>query len=295
MAVVKKLRDNPLIESRADLETNTLNNIASYFDQLGIEINYNFQFAYFVTLEDGSKLTAGTGQVKIRDPKTGQEKLRRFRNRFATLEIYTKPHPFSKKILARLFIGEVDISDYNPTPTDLDGEEIRIKKLIAAGALRALVEAVETEIEPLERGSYVILSLPDGKIQMGPFDNPGYAQGKEDQTLQIYKSYNRSVSGTVFTGDNPGLPIFVAIDNLGRTMTEPQPPGALDRLPYKEPPPQPPSAIEALRRWYDMRKEELPTVYERAKLFKRFGLGTINTYLGTAEQNSALLAELKKQ
>lgn len=50
-----------------------------------------------------------------------------------------------------------------------------------------------------------------------------------------------------------------------------------------------------LYEWYTARGEELPPVQERSQIYEDLGLGLAAFYTGTAEQNTKLLAGLKKQ
>ncbi|MEK7068516.1 MAG: hypothetical protein AAB964_01740, partial [Patescibacteria group bacterium] len=54
-------------------------------------------------------------------------------------------------------------------------------------------------------------------------------------------------------------------------------------------------AASTLFDWYGAQDKTLPTVSERSKIYASLSLGIESYYTGTAEQNTKLLAALKRQ
>ncbi len=54
------------------------------------------------------------------------------------------------------------------------------------------------------------------------------------------------------------------------------------------------SAVTLLE-FYSQKGEKIPSLNDRAKMWQEFGLGSIQSYIGSNSQNQLLLAELKKR
>jgi len=130
------------------------------------------------------------------------------------------------------------------------------------------------------QGQTIILS-PRGKFinWRGAEDNIPTVAGDPSSTIQNYKNW--IASGKLPPGT--GAPQETTI-NVQQPKTE---------IPESTNPAK--CQANSLAEFFDPEKIKFPSIDERAKLYEQFGLGPAAWYTGTAEQNTKLLRELKKQ
>lgn len=235
MALIFKLRDNDIVESRLDLEQSIINNLAVFFDALPPKFIYKISVVASITTKDGTNIKGASHQVLVSTSKTGVKKYKTVYNKWLVLDISVKTDGGVVRKLERIVLAPVNILTYNPTLGDLDTESNSINVLVQSGGLKlADYQLQNTTTPPAQTSTPASGTVP-------PVSNSA-------------------------SSPNAETPAIVA--------------GA---------------GANTLFEWYQAQGQTLPSVTARATIYEGLGLGPAGTYVGTTEQNNALLSALKNK
>ena len=317
MALVYKVRDNDIVESRADLEQSIINNLSVFFDVFTQKLIYEIKFVSSITTQDGTEQKGATHQVLKSTTKTGIKKYKTIVNKFAVLDIFILLPGQTKKKITRLVLAPVNILSYKPTLQDLETQSNSIQLLIKTGLISA--PAAEKPI---------ITPAPAPAPTPTPTPTPTQTVTLiKGQTVawwsDLYNTYSQQGNQNGWSwfwigdGNNQALQRFYRKENgvwiEKTTLAEAQayfqpgsatttayiPASTSATIPSVTPAPTPtvkPGAkASTLSEWYQAHGQKLPTVAERAQLYEKLGIDSAGLYVGSAEQNITLLKQLKAQ
>jgi hypothetical protein len=270
MPITFELRKNDIVKNETALAYAVMNNLSVFFEALPARLEYVLSVVQTITLKDGTKLIGKIQQVEIGRNKDGTPKYQTISNKYAVLDIFIKTEDGSRKKLSRILIAPVDILRYKIDTKALADFSKNINKLVAgdAASLEKLPEAGEVlvkEIKPLPpEAARNEVPVPDKQLEFMLKNTTDGRTASADNVEFI----NRA--GKMYRTSDNALAIKKSIWDARQTSR----------------------SYSSLLEWYQAKGQALPTASVRAGLYEGFGLGSAATYIGSGEQNKALLAKL---
>lgn len=316
MPLVYKIRENDIVNSRLELEQSIINNLSLFFEAFQQKLIYEIKLVPSITTQDGTTQRGTSQRAVVGKLASGKPKYKTIVNKFAVMDIYINLPGQTRKKLTRLALAPVDILDYNPSNQDLETQSNSVAILINAGVVEGIPTAenpaeIAKEVDDGEDTGYRFYEfevngekyyeiLPWlGNIPFGytPISQTTFLQRRNEQIEkdparwkpffeQQYKNNPKALSG--------GKSGFIIKDGIPYKVEDAPVSGTTPAVSGKVATTQKSGAnATTLSEWYQAQGQTLPSVAQRAITYESLGLGNAKTYIGTGEQNVALLAKLK--
>ena len=269
-----------LIDDQKELNQSAQENLILFLQNLTNQIKYEIKIKSSIKTRDGSSQTGKTQKIITGYGKDGTPKTKIITNKFAVMELFLAKEEYHRIKIATINLGAVNSVNFQPTA----GEKIAIN--IPASTL--IKPAKESEIK-----SVLPTPAPAPPVKTAP----AAAAGVQWDYQQYYRVATPS-----------GFDVFRAQDNSKLSYAEMLPkfqsgfnvefvPTKITGAPQTILPTAAKMVCGAsdLTGFYSIQNFEIPTVAQRAPIYEQLGLGPAGIYIGAAEQNTRLLAALKKQ
>ena len=296
-----KARENDIVDNQLELQQSVINNLSAFFDGFAKKLQYELRFATSITTQDGTTQRGTSLRVQTGAYKDGTPKFKTVVNKFAVLDIYITLPGQSKKKLTRLVLAPVNILNYNPTSEELRLISSSVGSIITSGILQIAAPAVSVVPEvpaqqppkpqaPAPAPAPPATPSPAPAPQIIPAGFEILPRGWQLRDVQTGAQVGIADGKTAYkkwtyVDDGRGGKISQGLtwDSVPKTNSVV---GSVAQVKLG-------ADAATLFAWYSAQEKTLPTVTERSVIYQNFGLGPKETYAGTAEQNTALLAKLK--
>ena len=295
MPLTLKLRENFIVENDADFNQAVINNLSVFFDTFPLRLEYIVRQVSSIQLADGSRLTGEVMQVRTTKKSNGSWNYKTIVNKFLVLDIYLLLSQYQKKKIARVVLAPVNILAFKKTYAQLLEMSKGINALIK-GELQKFVVTTPTTPEPVKlKGWWAEIEIPPFFYKIGPYATREIADAAVYDEYQPYKQKGIRFTEVKFKEIEPDLPYLPNAKGNIKPLTAPAPDTTPDVNGGATGPKKLGAEAMTLFEWYQAQGQAVPSVAERGVVYENFNLGPKNTYVGTGEQNLALLLKLKAQ
>lgn len=293
-------RESGLIESAAELTQDARQEAASFLAALPASIVYEVRIVNYVVAPDGTRRSGTVQRIKTGTLKNGTPKYRVLRNKFAVLDLYYNDAKPGRTKLAELIIGPVDVSAFNPTPSDLaaltgtmQGKVVtsnvgEISKVVTAQPITAVAPAAPVVAAPV--------AVQSGVSASGVSYNPAWADvGLSLASWNAFTPAQRDKviptdgqTGRVITGPAAPVPVAAPVVATAPPTAPTNPPvGTFDFTSARIASGYVYNLPTGAGGYYSGPLEGAPAV-PMGKLYEAKGLGPASTYTGNATQIARL-------
>lgn len=324
-----KARDNDIVDSRDELNQSIANNLNIFLNSLAGKLIYKISLVSSVTLQDGTVQTGKAQTVKIGTNKNGTAKTKTIVSKFAVMDVYILLPGQTEKKITRLLLAPVNTLNYNPKTEELNDVAQNIRKTIVLP--QATPETAPTnpttseptpsipvpevpqipQIAVAQRDYFVnydsfytnVMYISGDKIVVSPDFSSLLTQAEK----QTFANYGEQTKEGIARLLKKGVDVsqyrhkIFANEIAGRiaptiqknTFEEFFAPDGGAVAPAPTPASTTPGSATTLSAYFAAQGLPLPTIAARGVMYEQFGLGSSSLYVGTAEQNTALLSKLK--
>lgn len=281
-------READLITSQDQLKEATENNLASFLTALPSRIRYEIKIVNSITTKDGETKRGSTQQIITGYYKNGQPKYKTITNKFAIINLFLWTEKQTKTKLGSINLGPVDAVAFRPTTTNLNN----LAEILPQNISTQNIEDIKAIEIPTPEIIKPIIPTPATPI-------PVTATTSTPETKQGELLYRDTTSGQIIA-----IPEAEVAHRARVQVTQyiPYTPPPIP-TPTEPPKPQiiiPPSnnpnkcKVATIAEFFDTARINYPKLAERSKWYEAWGFGPANLYVGTAEQNNKVLAEIKR-
>ena len=279
-------RPDDMIESVAELQEASENNLASFLVSFPSKIVYEIKIVSSVVTRDGFRQTGDTQQVIRAYKSDGTPLYRTVRNKFAVLTLFVLTDRGIRSKIATVILGPTDAAKLNPAQNVLRALE---------GEIQANILTTDvSEIKTLATSSPVTVQAPSPAPLPPPRIAPPSPEPVGARKSYVIPNDIIPLIPTIPKGKKlrwagayyhiEGNQLIRESDNATATIPSTAAPAALEKKGQ---------SAQTLFEWYQANGQSLPSVSARSQIYAGFGLGSASMYAGTAEQNTRLLAALK--
>lgn len=310
-------RTKDMIDDMEQLTLAAYNNIADYLKTIFGKIIYEIKIVPYIIDKEGKKVYGGAQKIVYKYTKNGDPLYRTIINKWAVVDLYIFNKKGTRVALDRIVLGPVNATQFIPQPEKIVELEKDIKNNLTTTKTEDIKMVVANQ--PVEVvSSQVITPAPppptepanfQAIVAAPPKNNPDkvYLQIILDGKAYELGPYNSEQEAQIFINQNhdkytrAGIQTIMGTVKGSRGYPAPPPPPQPTTQP---PPPQIPEMksnnpnkckAATISEYYDVNRVKYPLLEERRKFWEMWGLGPANLYVGTAEQNTRWLQELKKR
>lgn len=286
-------RPDDLIENAEELQAAAQNNLAPFLAALPGRVVYELKIVPTITTKDGFTQRGQAQQIISGYRKDGGAKYRTVINKFAVLHLYILTDRGTRTKIATVVLGPTDALKFQPGQNDLVKVETTIKSIIVTNNIAEISNITPppapAKAEPVAAPAYVA-PTPEA-----PKQHPGAQVVATGSGYQVFEGISNSyLTGPVATITEAEK----ALATIQKPLPVTPPPAPVPAISAPAPvavtaTPKPGTNAATLYEWYTANGQSLPTISARSVLYAQFGLGQAAYYVGTAEQNTKLLAALK--
>lgn len=254
-------RPDDLIESLAELKQAAANNLTPYLQSLLSKIVYEIKIVSSYVAKDGTTQRGITQQVRNGSYQDGRPKYKTVTNKFATLNVYAVSDKGVRTKLTTIVLGPTNSAKLTVNINDIAELESQLPAMVTTSDIN--------EIAGIETTNSVTVTTPTTSVAAITAP-PRNSEGIPTNATKI-NAENDAPEGWNVQRVASGL--YTWPTDAPQSLAEQQ--------------------ARTLSEWYAARGQKLPSVSDRAIQYQTLGLGPASYYVGSAEQNTRLLAALK--
>lgn len=281
-------READLITSQNQLQEAAENNLASFLVALPSKIRYEIKIVSSITTKDGETKRGSTQRIISGYYKNGRAKYKTITNKFAIINLFLWTKKQTKTKLGSIILGPVNAATFQPTNTNLDN------------LVEILPQSISTQ--NIENIKFIEISTPKiikPIIPTPATPTPIIPTPATPETQPGENLYKDMTSGQIVA-----IPPEEVAHRARVQVTQyiPYTPPPIP-TPTEPPKPQvtiPPSnnpnkcRVATISEFFDTKRINYPKLAKRSEWYEAWGFGPANLYVGTAEQNNKVLAEIKR-
>lgn len=301
-------RPDDIIESIDELQTAVQNNLAPFLVALPAKVVYEVKIVSSVTTKDGFRQTGQAQRVLSGYATDGTPRYKTVINKFATLTIFVLTDKGTRTKISTIILGPTDAMKFQPSQNHLTMLEKNIQTSVVTSNISE-INTIQTTVPitvqapaapppaiPLPTPPAPAVSRPPSAISAPVVSTPAITatpiadlttlKARLDQATNYYRTGMNPLPGTVGQGYVEMVAAQKAYDEA--LAKEPRPAtvttSSQDTAKQK---------ATTLYEFYNAIGQPLPSMQTRAAFYQMLGLGQSSYYVGTAEQNTKLLAKLQ--
>ncbi len=248
-------RPDDLIESMGELQSAIDNNLSPFLVSLPAKIIYEVKVVSSIIGSDGIKKTGVAQTIVSSTDASGRQKTKTVINKWAVLYLYVLTDKGTRSKIKTIVLGPTDAVKFRPDDSVLNA----ISQVIPQSAITLKTNDIVN----------VIVNSPKA------YGVDDFAQAIGVPAERINQSTGEIIDPT---------PAEIAAYNYQFKNVAPATPAEKTST----------SQATTLYEFFTAQGQKLPSLADRAILYQSLGLGQSSLYVGTAEQNTKLLNELKK-
>lgn len=281
-------READLITTQEQLQDAIYNNLSSFIVALPSKIRYEIKIINSIITKDGETKRGTSQRIISGYHKNGQAKYKTITNKFAVIHLFLWTEKQTKVKLGSVTLGPVDALAFRPTATELNNFAEKLPIKISTQNIEE-IKTIEIKMPEMQPPIYPPIIIP-GVMPLAP------ATPETQPGENLYKDMT--------SGQIVAIPPEEVAHRARVQVTQyiPYTPPPIP-TPTEPPKPQvtiPPSnnpnkcKVATIAEFFDTARRKYPKLAERSEWYEAWGFGPANLYVGTAEQNNKILAEIKR-
>lgn len=255
-------RQDDMIQSAEELRSAAANNLALFLAALPAKIVYEVKVVSSIITKEGFRISGTTQQIKNGTYQNGEPKYKVVTNKFAQLIIFALTDKGSRTKLTTIVLGPTDSAKLQVAQSDLRALENALPAMVTTSDINEITgiatsNPITVSTPATETKTVTVTSAAGGIPIKAEDDAPAGASRVERIDGQLYY-WPSDVKAVTVTKAAPG------------------------------------ANANNLYEWYQSQGQLLPSIAVRGRTYQGLGLGQAAYYTGTGEQNTKLLAALKK-